>query len=46
MYCGKNKNPPRGKNRFGTPNQCFLKGRKAGASYKRRFKSVKERCCR
>jgi len=29
MYCGKNKNPPRGKT-FGTPNQCFLKGRKSG----------------
>jgi len=29
MYCGKERQPPKGK-RFGTPNQCFLKGRKAG----------------
>jgi hypothetical protein len=29
MYCGNKTRPPRGK-RFGTPNECFLKGRKAG----------------
>jgi hypothetical protein len=29
MYCGSKTRPPRGKV-FGTPNQCFLKGRKAG----------------
>ena len=29
MYCGNKTRPPRGKV-FGTPNQCFLKGRKAG----------------
>ena len=29
MYCGKKKNPPKGK-RFGNPNECFLKGRRSG----------------
>lgn len=29
MYCGNKTRPPRGKV-FGTPNECFLKGRKAG----------------
>jgi hypothetical protein len=29
MYCGSKQRPPKGK-RFGNPNECFLKGRKAG----------------
>ena len=30
MYCGKKKKLPRGKNRFGTPNECYVKGRQSG----------------
>ena len=30
FYCGRKTKLPRGKNRFGTPNECYLKGRQSG----------------